>query len=202
MKSHVILFIGGSMKNVNPKNHKLFLNCSDGTWYGGVLRNDGLYPGRFNGAYKRLTSKFSIISNFLSFLAATALLLLCGPQEAVAGGRGHSAVNCLIQDGPCTLKIGDLGVTLQILPRPVKAMRDLTFKVTMEGGYDRGQPYIDLNMPAMNMGRNRVLLKPDGSGGFEGRGIIVRCRSGDATWGAAVTFPGVGSTEFIFDVVY
>jgi hypothetical protein len=93
-------------------------------------------------------------------------------------------------------------VTLEISPNPVEAMKDLTFKITIDGGHVGQPPYIDLNMPAMNMGRNRVFLKPEGRGAFEGLGVIVRCRSGNPTWRATVTFPGIGSADFIFDVVY
>lgn len=93
-------------------------------------------------------------------------------------------------------------MTLEIRPKPVKAMADLTFRVTSEGVSEKASPFIDLNMLVMDMGQNRVLLKNNGQGAYEGRGMIVRCRSGIRTWSATVTFPGVGTAEFIFDVVY
>jgi hypothetical protein len=93
---------------------------------------------------------------------------------------------------------------LAVTPRPVKAMQDLLFQVSITGNLTaRTQlPYIDLGMPGMNMGPNRVQLKPAGNGTYKGQGVIVRCPSGRRTWQATVTIPGVGQTDFIFDVVY
>ena len=82
-------------------------------------------------------------------------------------------------------------------------MRTLTFTVTVAAPEKlTAVPYIDLNMPAMNMGTNRVLLKVLGQGVYEGRGVIVRCISGKKTWRARVILPDIGATDFIFDVVY
>ena len=122
---------------------------------------------------------------------------------AVADDQTNAMINCQIQQGPCIQLVADCKVGLDILPKPVKAMQDLIFRVTVEGPLHMSQPpYIDLNMPAMDMGPNRVLLKQMTDGVFEGRGVIVRCRSGDKTWQAKLTFPGAGSTTFVFDVVY
>ena len=93
-------------------------------------------------------------------------------------------------------------VILDISPKPVKAMQDLTFTVTLTGEKTTADPYIDLSMPGMHMGRNRVMLKPIGASVFRGTGIIVRCPSGSRTWKAKVTVPEIGSVEFIFDVIY
>lgn len=134
------------------------------------------------------------------FAVMATLFVLSG--VAVAGEKNRSLVNCNIQNGVCTRAINGRTVTLEVLPRPVKAMQELMFQVTLAGHPGKEHPYIDLNMPAMNMGKNRVMLKPDGQGTYEGRGVIVRCRSGRRTWSAKVTFPGVGATEFIFDVIY
>jgi hypothetical protein len=57
-------------------------------------------------------------------------------------------------------------------------------------------------MPAMKMGLNRVHLKPKGEGGYHGKGVIVRCKSGRRTWYANVVFPNIGEAKFVFDVVY
>jgi hypothetical protein len=57
-------------------------------------------------------------------------------------------------------------------------------------------------MPAMDMGKNRVTLKQTNSGTYEGRGVIVRCRSGRRTWKATVEFPELGTVDYIFDVIY
>ena len=81
-------------------------------------------------------------------------------------------------------------------------MQDLVFKVSLSGNPPHQSPYIDLGMPTMKMGPNRVELKENGTGTYEGRGVIVRCKSGRRTWFANVTIPGTGEVKFIFDVIY
>jgi hypothetical protein len=103
---------------------------------------------------------------------ACALLLL-------PVGRGQIAAsdiepNCAIQEGSCTRQVDDRTVTLDILPKPVKAMRDLTFRVSVSGGPPPAAPYIDLGMPGMEMGPNQVRLEPVNATTFEGTGVIVR----------------------------
>ena len=92
-------------------------------------------------------------------------------------------------------------VTLEIQPRPVKAMEDLTFTVTLSGMEPAADPYVDLGMPGMNMGPNRVHLRRTGPGRYEEQGIIVRCSTGSRTWEARVTVPGAGEAAFVFDVM-
>jgi hypothetical protein len=87
-------------------------------------------------------------------------------------------------------------------PKPVKAMKDITFRVKITGKTPTSNPYIDLGMPGMKMGPNRVSLKQMGQGLYEGTGIIVRCPSGRRTWNARVTVPTLGAVEFVFDVLY
>ncbi|MEK6194555.1 MAG: hypothetical protein N2F24_10070, partial [Deltaproteobacteria bacterium] len=85
---------------------------------------------------------------------------------------------------------------------PVKAMQDLVFKVSITGASPTEPPHIDLGMPAMKMGPNRVVLKLTGPGTYEGSGVIVRCPSGKRTWFANVIVPESGEVKFIFDVIY
>ncbi|MBP1740226.1 MAG: hypothetical protein H6Q48_2519 [Deltaproteobacteria bacterium] len=123
--------------------------------------------------------------------------------EAIAADPASgSLVNCEIQRGPCTQELAGMAVTLDILPRPVKAMKDLKFQVTLSGGKPTAAPYIDLGMPGMNMGPNRVELRGVSDNVYEGQGILVRCPSGRRTWKATVTLPEVGKVEFVFDVIY
>jgi hypothetical protein len=120
-----------------------------------------------------------------------------------ARATDHSKmINCNIHHGTCTLKLSDTDITLDIGPKPVKAMTDLKFTVSLAGNKDVSEPYIDLGMPGMKMGPNRVLLKAVGKGVYTGTGIIVRCPSGKRIWKATVTVPDKGSVEFIFDVIY
>jgi len=83
-------------------------------------------------------------------------------------------------------------------------MTDLVFTVTLSGSGESLQspPYIDLGMPGMDMGPNRVKMKPVGKNVYEGKGVIVKCPSGHRVWRATVTVPDMGKAEFIFDVIY
>jgi hypothetical protein len=114
----------------------------------------------------------------------------------------QSVIDCAIQSGPCTKSFADGTLTLDITPRPVRAMHDLTFTVTFSGVKPASDLVIDLSMPGMPMGPNRVVLKRAGDNTYQGTGVIVRCPSGRRTWKATVAVPDKGSAEFVFDVVY
>jgi hypothetical protein len=83
-------------------------------------------------------------------------------------------------------------------------MQDLSFKVILMGKPPQApkDSYIDLDMPGMKLGPNRVQLKSIGNNIYEDRGVIVRRAGGRRTWRATVTVPDVGQTAFIFDVIY
>lgn len=136
------------------------------------------------------------------------ILLLFVVMNGWAGSAGAGenppaeTPECDIHQGPCTQVVQESEVTLDIRPKPVKAMEDLIFTVTVLGAEPNSDPYVDLGMPGMNMGPNRVSLRRAGQGRYEGKGIIVRCPSGRRTWQAAVTVPGTGTARFIFDVIY
>jgi hypothetical protein len=111
-------------------------------------------------------------------------------------------LDCDIQSGSCRKQINGRTVDLEILPKPVKAMKDLTFQVKISGEPLSAVPAIDLGMPGMKMGPNHVTLKRKDAVTYEGRGVIVRCPSGKTIWQATVTLPGVGNVVFTFDVIY
>lgn len=137
----------------------------------------------------------SILLTGIFFFLITALA--ASPVSA-----DSAAINCQAHDGVCALPLGNETVTLEITPRPVTAMQDSIFTVKISGNQPAQAPYLDLGMPAMKMGPNRVQLKPAGDGAFTGKGIIVRCKSGRRTWFANVIVPGAGEARFVFDVVY
>jgi len=125
-----------------------------------------------------------------------------GPDKADAEdsvrGRmpGHD-----VHAGPVAGSAGGQAVILDISPRPVRAMRELTFAVEIPGSNDRGgAPRIDLEMPAMRMPPNRVDLRRGADGIYRGTGAIVRCGSGKRTWSATVTLPNGAPAVFTFDV--
>ena len=139
--------------------------------------------------------------SFLSLHLFLLVLTLWFPATIHAEINEAVPADCHIQEAPCTLGLSGRKVTLDIQPKPVKAMKDLTFRVTITGGRISSLPYIDLGMPGMQMGPNRVILKEAGTGVYEGVGVIVRCPSGRRTWSATIRFPDLGEAIFIFDVI-
>jgi len=137
-------------------------------------------------------------SNILSFTACLLVMML----STVPVFAGSASINCQAHEGPCWQPLGKETVTLEITPRPVTAMQDSFFKVTITGDHPKKGLYLDLGMPAMKMGPNRVMLKSDGNSSYTGKGVIVRCKSGRRTWFANVVIPGAGEAKFVFDVVY
>ena len=123
--------------------------------------------------------------------------------SSLAGEIGPShGINCNIHQNACSQKLPGYTVKLDITPKPVSAMMDLSFRVLITGGKLQETPYIDLEMPGMKMGSNRVRLKAVNDTTYVGKGVIVRCPSGRRVWRATVTFPQKGAVEFIFDVIY
>jgi hypothetical protein len=132
--------------------------------------------------------------------AAILFVAIC---SAACGAESEpERIGCDVHAGTCTADISGTKVSLDIEPKPVRAMQDLAFTVTFVGEKPVADPYIDLGMPGMNMGRNRVILKPAGELVYRGAGVIVRCPSGRRTWKAKLTVPDVGAAEFVFDVIY
>ena len=143
-------------------------------------------------------------------LISAAFGLICiftiaGTTPVRAGSdKFREMINCDISNSSCTQRLGDVDVILSIKPQPVKAMEDLNFQITLNGATAslESPPHIDLGMPGMDMGPNRVMMKPSGNNSYAGKGIIVRCPSGRTIWQATVTVPGQGTVRFVFDVVY
>ena len=122
---------------------------------------------------------------------------------AIAGeGSPDPLARCDIQSGPCTQVRDALTVTMDIFPKPVRAMKELTFRLILGGVEMTGIPHIDLSMPGMAMGPNRVRMKCVGVNTYEGRGVVVKCPSGRRTWKALVTLPDGRAVDFVFDVIY
>jgi len=153
-----------------------------------------------NSAIGIRQSAFGIL--YSTFSGMVAVLLFCCLFISPAAFASEAQINCDAHQGACSQSLGSRTVSLEISPRPVKAMQDLVFKVSISGAPPAKSPYIDLGMPAMKMGPNRVVLKHNGAGKYEGRGVIVRCKSGRRTWFGNVVIPEAGEAKFVFDVVY
>lgn len=96
--------------------------------------------------------------------------------------------DCDLSAGPCERAAGDLRLSLEAAPRPLRSMTELAFTVRASRG---GGPValeggsIAFAMPGMYMGENRIALAP-GEGGLRGKWVLVRCPSGSRTWSAEV----------------
>lgn len=149
-----------------------------------------------------------LISRFrtktLPLLVSICLIVIVLPLTAQADNGYRKQINCDLHDSACVQRVGDTDITLEVSPRPVEAMKDLVFKVTLSSSdkVPSAAPHIDLNMPKMNMGKNQVKMNTVGPNVYEGNGVIVRCASGHRVWRATVTVPDLGKADFVFDVIY
>ncbi|NTU67516.1 MAG: hypothetical protein HGB02_01400 [Chlorobiaceae bacterium] len=135
-------------------------------------------------------------------VSRAALLSFAAFAMAAATSRADSPADSnAIHAGPCTKRADGRLVTLEIDPKPVRHMRELTFRVTIEPCDGMPQHLLlDLAMPGMVMGRNQVRLSRRNGCTWEGRGLIVRCMSGRTLWRATLLSPGPGNPVFTFDV--
>jgi len=134
-----------------------------------------------------------------TFFRTCSLIVLCC-TAAAAGDL------CRIDEGPCTATAGGMTMTFDIAPKPVRAMRELIFSVSLrEHGrrVEDASVTIDLTMPGMVMGRNVVALQHRAEGRYGGKGVIVRCPTGKPTWKATVAASRRSRTataDFLFEV--
>jgi hypothetical protein len=75
-------------------------------------------------------------------------------------------------------------------------MVEISFDVELPRYDGDALPRVELSMPGMEMGRNRVPLARSGDGVFRGTGVFVRCPSGRREWVATVTVPDRGKAVF------
>jgi hypothetical protein len=147
-----------------------------------------------------MNSRKSLLSVVMGILLA---LLIA--DTASAGSQ--DGIDCNIQKAPCVRMTGSgMDVEFDVAPRPVRAMQELLFVVTLK---KQGRPVsgaslvLDLSMPGMFMGNNQPKLKEEPSGRYSGRGVIPRCVTGRKTWKAFVTIAQRGQVEqvaFLFEV--
>ena len=95
-----------------------------------------------------------------------------------------AVIDCAIEKGPCSAHLAETGITatLDITPRPTEAMKTLVFRIDLKKGalpVTDGEVSLGLSMPGMTMAPNTVTLAHRGGGMYEGRGVIVKCPSGD-----------------------
>jgi hypothetical protein len=111
-----------------------------------------------------------------------------------------SNIDCGIDAGPCVSETDGtkLKVIFDINPKPVAAMKKLTFTVRLENGaaaVTDADVVADLTMPGMYMNDNRVRLTHTADGLYSGEGVIVRCAGGNKVWKADVSVSQPGLRE-------
>lgn len=139
------------------------------------------------------------------FIAAAFFL----PGSFSAHAAAPDMPDCNIDAGHCTKRIGVAEIILDITPRPVKVMKELYFTVTLKGR-TADRLILDLGMPGMYMGKNRVVLEKTAGGTCKGKGVIPKCPSGKKLWQVTVYLPNAGhntaknnvKVDFLFNVSY
>jgi hypothetical protein len=140
-------------------------------------------------------------------LCTVISLFLVVLPGGVAPAGSLDRIDCNINSAPCIKMTGSgMKIELDVTPRPVKAMQELAFLVTlMRGGtpVSGASILLDLSMPGMFMGNNQPKLTEVTSGGYRGRGVIPRCATGLKTWKALIAVSQGGQIEqvaFLFEV--
>ena len=139
---------------------------------------------------------------FQRTLAAVALLTtLLTHSGMFTGSLIAKERECNINQGPCTITAGNRTVTLNIEPKPVNSMKNLTFSITVTPCDKLPQTLLlDLSMPGMPMGKNQVMLVRKGGCMYEVKGIIVRCMSGRTLWQVTILSDDLQNPAFTFNV--
>jgi hypothetical protein len=95
------------------------------------------------------------------------------------------APGCDLGAGPCTRALADLELTLELSPRPLRAMSALAVqgRLSRAGApVDGAEVALSLAMPGMRMGENVSRLTGAGGGRYQGKAVLVRCPSGRRDW--------------------
>lgn len=154
------------------------------------------------------------VATVFALIGATVLVGSKVREETVVAHPYEQGLQqtCDVGAGPCTRTLSSGGeVTLEIGPRPLRTMRELTVHAVVRAPEQTApspqQPFevtVSFTMPGMEMGQNRVVLAP-GPGGLAGKAVLVRCPSGTREWAADVSVTRSGdvprTARFLFTVV-
>lgn len=123
-------------------------------------------------------------------------------QGAAAAGQAHAhgqagaAAGCQLGDGPCQAALeGGAELTLELSPRPLRAMGELLVEARLTRGgapVEGAELSVSFDMAGMSMGDNTVRLAAAGGGRYLGKAVLVRCASGRRDWLAAVAVREAG----------
>lgn len=120
------------------------------------------------------------------------------PGAAPPGRAPDATPPCDLGAGACTAALDDLALEVELGPRPLAALRELTVEARVRAGGAPGAPLdgaeleLLFSMPGMAMGENRVRLTAAGEGRYRGKAVLVRCHSGRRDWVADVAVRHAG----------
>lgn len=110
-------------------------------------------------------------------------------RRAGRGERPRVAPPCELAAGGCVAPAGPYEVRLELGPRPLRTMAELTATVELRrdgAPVDGAQVSLAFDMRDMSMGENRRALAGAGGGRYAGKAVLVRCPSGRTDWYATV----------------
>ncbi len=123
--------------------------------------------------------------------------LTLGKWIHVAGGVGEG-VHCDAGMRACAAEVGGVRVVLELSPHPPAPLKELEATVRLSRG---GAPLagaavaVEVSMPGMFMGENRIPLLAADAGRYAGTGALLRCASGRRDWVAEVVVRSPGAAE-------
>jgi hypothetical protein len=143
-------------------------------------------------------SRFLLIFFALATVLLGTLVLLSGrlPVRFLSDSRPALSVKENV------VPIPNDRVRFSVTPQPVRAMKPLLFHVNLQNYGEPQSVMVDLSMPNMYMGMNRVTMKKSSPGVYEGMGIIPICPTGLKLWQASVIIDNQVAGNFFFDVRY
>ncbi len=143
-------------------------------------------------------SRFLLIFFAFAAVLLATLALQCGEEKRAYSTAPRQEVSPEGNRG----SMPDERVRFRVTPQPVRAMKPLHFQVDLQHYGEPQSVMVDLSMPHMIMGVNRIAMKKSSPGVYEGVGILPICPSGRKTWQASVIIDNHVASEYIFDVQY
>ena len=128
--------------------------------------------------------------------------LTLGKWIHVAGEVGEG-VHCDAGRRLCAADAGGIRIVLDLSPHPPVPLGQLDAAVHLTRGgapATAAEVAVELSMPGMYMGENRIPLRAAGEGRHAGKGVLLRCASGQRDWVAEVVvkLPGGGEARASF----
>jgi hypothetical protein len=163
---------------------------------GGILRDD-LWSGSstfyenslsLEGEGKGEGENGVEMMRIVTVLIIVFMLLSCSKKEET------------FETAPLVTYYKNYRVSFEAEPWPVVPMKRTFFRVKITPPLKDDRLLMELTMPGMYMGQNRVVLKRVSEGVYEGTAVVVRCPSGKTLWRATIRADNFGPVTFDFHV--